>query len=254
MLMDVPDILSLIDISKSYDKKTVLDKVNVSVQLNNSTGIIGRNGAGKTTLIKIILGLLQASSGEVRYFGGQKLDNAVKKKIGFFIGLEYLPEELTGLQYLQFVNFLYNGNGRQSDENLLNLFEFFFEERDSAKKSISSYSFGMKQKIGICGALVNQPQLLILDEPFSGLDAFSCKRLIAFINKYRQNATVLISSHDLTFIEKICDHLMILEKNQIIYNDTLANFTTSGKQTLEDSLFRLLSPQDTNDEKINWLV
>lgn len=247
-------ILDLTDISKSYDKKVVLDKVNVTVQANDCIGLLGRNGAGKTTLIKIILGLLGASSGEIKYFGGASLNNDVKKKTGFYIGQEYLPEELTGLQYLQFINYLYNGKTRQSDENLLNLFEYFFEERESSKKMISGYSFGMKQKTGICAALVNQPQLLILDEPFSGLDAFSCRRLIEFINKYKQRATVVISSHDLTFIEKICDRLLILEKSRVVYNDTLVNFTTSGKSTLEDSLFTLLRPQDTSDEKINWLV
>ncbi|GEP97464.1 ABC transporter ATP-binding protein [Chitinophaga cymbidii] len=247
-------IIQATALTRSYERKVALDKIDLNITKGDCVGIVGRNGAGKTTLLKIILGLLQQTEGTMLYEGRPGPDTDFKKRTGFYIGREYLPEELTGLQYLQFLNHLYNNGKLRAEAELLGLIGYFFEGTDSSGKAIGAYSFGMMQKIGVCGALVNQPEFLVLDEPFSGLDAFGCQRLIGFLQQYRQGRTVLLSSHDLSFVEKSCNKLLVLEQGKILYYNTMEDFTRNGRHSLEESLFSLLRPQETDGEKINWLI
>ncbi|WP_343702541.1 ABC transporter ATP-binding protein [Chitinophaga sp.] len=247
-------IISMQGITKRFNGKTALDKVQFTIEQGDSVAVLGRNGAGKTTLLRILLGLLQQTEGTVLYEGQPHLSLAFRKKTGFYIGKEYLPEELSGMEYLQFLNHLYNGGKLRSDAELQGLMDYFFEGADAAGKAIGAYSFGMMQKAGICGALVNQPELLVLDEPFSGLDAFSCKKLVEFLQQYKQQRTLLLSSHDLSFVEKICNKLLVIDAGKVCYYNTMEDFTVNGRNSLEDSLFRLLYPQESDNEKISWLI
>ena len=112
---------------------------------------------------------------------------------------------------------------------------------------------GMTQKIGICGALVHQPRLLILDEPFTGLDPLSCITLIDFLNFYRQTHTLIISSHDLSYMEKICNQIVLIDSGTIIYDGGIEKFTKNGQSSLETSFLGAIEAPLVRKE-IKWII
>lgn len=247
--------LAVNNISKKYSKKEfALKNCSFTLQPNTCAGLIGRNGAGKSSLLKIVAGLAAATSGEIFYFGQTPLNDEVKRKLGFFLGAEYLPEEMTGTAFLTFINTIYYPQQATPAEAIHSLIDYFFEEAPGSKL-IKHYSLGMRQKIGICAALITQPALLILDEPFVGLDAFAAKKLITLLNQYKQNHSILVSSHDLHYLERICDELLLLEKGEIIYNNTLEDFTINGKKSIEETLFNLFVKEESrNLQALDWLT
>lgn len=239
-------MLTIDKLTKKYASSIVLENVSLTAEEGTCYAIIGKNGAGKTTLLNLIYGLLKADSGKITCLGKNSIELSIEKgEIGYAGGNEFLIEEFTGFEFLRFISFVHNISSTVSDTNIKDLFTYFFDNESDINKPISSYSYGMKLKMSICASILPSPFLLLLDEPFSGLDPFSSNKLIDFLKTYMTSRTIILSSHDLSLISRIATHIVILDTHNFIYNDSLSNFTDNGFKTLDQSLFELIKPTDT---------
>lgn len=241
---------------KSYNDTPVLDKINLTVENGQLYALLGKNGAGKTTLINLMLGLLLPDSGKtlIRGNDSRALTKEDKQKMGAVPEDMALIEELNGYDYLFFIGKIYGMPKETLQKRIDDLFGFFFEKPGDLKKRISKYSSGMKKKLAFCAAVIHTPQVLILDEPFSGLDPLVANQMIDFLKKYRRNDRVIfVSSHDLAYVEKIATHIGVLEGAQLQFNSTMEDFTHNGQNQLDAALLEIIKPSDSNLEKFDWL-
>lgn len=251
--MNVIEIKSLI---KNFGKKTVLDRIDLQINAGEIYCLLGKNGVGKSTLIYLIMDLLEKDSGEILLFGhdNYQMSKELKMKIGIVSDQLSLIEEVSGYDYLNFVAKTYGLNKETTQQRIQDLVTYFFDSEEDIKKNISTYSTGMKKKMAFCGAVIHTPELLILDEPFSGLDPLVAKQMIAFINKYkREDRLIFISSHDLSYIEQVATQIGVLNDKKLVFNSTLADFTENGGDKLDTALFKLLDSNKTELNEINWL-
>ena len=186
------------------------------MQRGSIHGFLGPNGAGKTTAIKIILGLIPATSGRVRVLGEPL---RFGHKLNFLQYLNYLPQDpvfpegLTGREALSLVADIYRLDRRKSRLRIERLLDYF-QLRDAASRRVGAYSRGMQQRLGVAAVLLSEPELMILDEPVSALDPEGRRRVLEIIMKLKGRATVFFSSHILADVERVCDHVTIIEKGR----------------------------------------
>lgn len=216
------------NLKKSYNKNEVLNIPKMEIPQGQSFGLVGNNGAGKTTMFRIILDLVRASSGKVTIEGNDVSKTQDWKTFtGSFIDEKFLIDYLTPEEYFSFLAKIYGVN--QADLNLFlqSFIELFNDEILGNKKYIRDLSKGNKKKVGIASALIGNPSIVLLDEPFENLDPTSQIRLKKLIREYQQNkqVTFLISSHDLNHVTEICDRIVLLEKGTI-HTDLQVNETT----------------------------
>ncbi len=244
-------MLEVRNLTKLYTRRAAVDDISFIIRPGEVLGYLGPNGSGKSTTVKMLTGLLEPSRGLILYQGR----NIRQDLIGYKKILGYVPEEpnlypyLTGREYLQLVGRLrcLRAPALESRiDHLLNLFSLF-EHRYSP---ISSYSKGMKQKILISGALLHNPDVLVFDEPLSGLDVTTglvFKSLIKALA--RQGKTILYSSHVLEVVEKVCTSVIILRKGVMVANDSVEHLRDLMElPSLEDIFSELVLQEDT--EKI----
>ena len=209
-------MLSLNGISKSFKGKLVVDNVNLHINKNQIYGLVGSNGAGKTTIMKMISGLLKESSGEITLFGqtGKSLVLA-RKSLGVLIENPALDLDVTAFDNLEYYFYAFGKNPSKNDiGNLLELVNLHNIE----DKKVGEFSLGMKQRLGIAIALINDAKLLLLDEPTNGLDPIGIieiRKLILNIVK-EKGMSVLISSHILSELEQLADRFAFLHKGKIM--------------------------------------
>ena len=228
--------IEIVGLTKRYGSLTAVNKLNLKVERNTIHGFLGPNGAGKTTTIKILVGLLKANEGTVRILGKEVRGDMpeVRMNIGYMPELPRFPKHLKGLELLDIYGRLYGMTEQERKDQipkLLDLVGLRGRERDL----IGKYSKGMQQRIGIAQALLNNPELVVLDEPSLGLDpvgmaeARGLMRMIA-----KEGKTVLFSSHLLFEVEQICTHVTIINRGEALVSDTLENASRmlSGKVTL----------------------
>jgi ABC-2 type transport system ATP-binding protein len=181
------------------------------------------------------------------------LKNNFKKNFGVLIEDGSLIEEFDCFSFLKFVGSLYNMKKNELDFKIKVLTDYFFEN-NFRNDIIKHLSTGMKKKLGICAAVLHTPNILILDEPFSGLDPVSSKLLIDFLIKYQNNQRIiLVSSHNLEYMQELSTHIGVLENGELIFNGTVEKFTNNSKTKLSDALINILSPSNANIEKITWI-
>ncbi len=219
------------DLQKAYNGVTVLNIPELKIAQGESFGLVGNNGAGKTTFFRLILDLIEPSAGEVRIEDQKVMRNdAWKNSTGSFLDEGFLIDFLTTEEYFNFV-----GKLNQKSEGDITVFldsmkEFFNDEILGSKKLIRDYSKGNQKKIGIAAALIGDPKILILDEPFTALDPSSQIRLKRFLVdlQTRFNMTMLISSHDLNHVTEVCKRTVVLEKGKIVKD------IQTGEDTLKE--------------------
>ena len=248
--------ISIDSISKSYKDQKVLDQISLSIEPGTNFCLLGKNGAGKTTLINCMLDLVKFDEGAITFNDKsiEKYATEIKMSMGVMSEDNPLVDQLTGYGYLRFVGALYKVSGSELEQRIESLTKFFFGDMEVLKKRISSYSTGMKKKLGVIAAVLHKPDLLLLDEPFSGLDPVAAKVLIEFINNYQNGERVVfLSSHDLAYVEKVATRLGVLNDKQIVYENSLAEFTANGKEELDDALIRLLQPENTDLSELSWI-
>jgi ABC-2 type transport system ATP-binding protein len=200
--------------------KNILDDINLRIPTGSIYGFLGPNGAGKTTTLRLILGLLKKQKGEIHLFGQSLSQNrvAILRKLGSLIETPSLYGHLTAAENLLLLQKIYQCPKTRIPE-VLELVGLF----DTAHKKVSQFSLGMKQRLSIAVALLNHPELLILDEPTNGLDPngiIEMRELFKRLNQ-EQKTTILISSHLLAEIEKLVSHVGIIHKGQLLFEGTL---------------------------------
>lgn len=202
-------------LSKQYKNKIAVDRISISMQ-KGVYGLLGANGAGKTTLLRMICGILKPTSGTISYDGINVSEESYRAVLGYLPqDFGYYPE-FTGIDFLLYMAAL-KGIGKSAAkkraEDLLQIVNL----TDSAKKKIKTYSGGMKQRLGIAQALLNNPKLLVLDEPTAGLDPKERVRFRDLIEKLGEDSIVLLSTHIVSDIEHIADQVLMIKNGQMIY-------------------------------------
>ena len=252
-------MIQLENLTRHYGSLAAVQDLNMTVQEGELFGFLGPNGAGKTTTIRMIIGLLRPTRGTVSVVGHDVKQEplAVKRAVGYLAQTPLLYDKLTGREFLRFLGGLYGLGDEKIDartEHLLALMDL----SDKADQLIESYSGGMRHKIGLCGALLHEPPVLVLDEPLTGLDPYSARRIKDLLQELcRQGSTVFLSTHVLEVAERVCDRVGILDKGRLIAVGTMAALRTqaqsSAETTLED-LFLQLTGGETVAEMARQLA
>ena len=221
-------MLEIKNYSKSYDGgKKAADNVTLTVESGDIYGFIGHNGAGKSTTIRAVVGVLDFDEGEILIDGHSVKDEPMEcKKITAYIpDNPDLYENLTGIQYLNFVADVFDISARDREEKIKKYADLF-EITDALGDQISSYSHGMKQKVAIISALIHDPKLLVLDEPFVGLDPKATFTLKEIMHEMCDRGTaIFFSTHVLDVAEKLCNKVAIIKKGKIIAAGTMEELT-----------------------------
>ena len=235
-------MLEIINLSKTYKGSSVkaIDQVSLTIEEGDIYGFIGPNGAGKSTTIKCIVGIHNFDSGDIIFDGLSIEKNSMESKMK----MAYVPDNpdlyefLTGIQYIDFVCNIY-GIGEEKNDLIHKYSQMFGIEKDLANP-IKNYSHGMKQKIALISALVHKPKLLILDEPFVGLDpkaAFDLKEVMKEL--CNEGTMIFFSSHVLEVVEKFCNKIAIIKNGKIIASGKTED--VKGDETLEEKFLELFN-------------
>ena len=218
-------MIETVNLTKRFGSLAAVKDLNLTVPEGQIFGFLGPNGAGKTTTIRMIVGLLRPTAGTVSVAGYdvQKEPLAVKRSTGYLAQKPFLYERLTGWEFLRFMGGLYGLSDEKIEaqgNHLLSLLDL----SDTAENLIESYSGGMLHKIGLCGALLHEPPVLILDEPLTGLDPYSARRVKDLLRDLcRRGSTVFLSTHILEVAERVCDRVAILDHGQLVAEGTIEN-------------------------------
>ena len=233
-------MLKICNLTKTYSGgKTAVDNISLSIESGEIFAFIGHNGAGKTTTIKCVVGILDFNSGDIFVDGKSVKDDPIscKKKIAYLPDNPDLYEQLTGLQYLNFICDIYQISAIDRNRDI-SKYANLFEITKNLGDMISTYSHGMKQKLALISAIVRKPKLLILDEPFVGLDpkaAFAVKEIMK--EMCSNGASVFFSTHILEVAEKLCDQVAIIKLGKIVAHGKMEE--VKGDKSLEDVFLEL---------------
>ncbi|HEX3877823.1 MAG TPA: ABC transporter ATP-binding protein [Bryobacteraceae bacterium] len=241
-------MLELRGVSKRYNGIAAVKNVSFTAQTGKVTGYLGPNGSGKSTTLKMITGLIDPSDGEI-LFDGQPIYRDLihyRQRFGYVPEEPHLYTHLTGAEYLVMVGELRGLPGKllvEKVEGFLHLLSLWGDRY----VPISSYSKGMRQKILLAAALLHNPDLVLLDEPFSGLDVNSALILRGLIQRLAAHGkVVLFSSHELDTVERVCSNIVILHKGNVVANDSIDRLRTlMSLPTLEGIFSQLAIEQDT---------
>jgi ABC-2 type transport system ATP-binding protein len=241
--------LELRRVSKRFSGIPAVDDVSFSARDGEITGYLGPNGSGKSTTMKMITGLLDASDGKI-LFDGQPIHNDLlgfKQRMGYVPEEPYLYSHLSGLEYLTMVGQLRNLPAKPAADRIDGLLRLLSLHGDR-HASISSYSKGMRQKVLLSAALLHNPDLLLLDEPFSGLDVGTGLVLRSLIQELAaRGKVVLFSSHELETVERVSSHVVILHRGKIVADDSIERLRIlMSVPTLEGIFQQLAVEQDTS--------
>ena len=227
-------------VSRAFGDVKAVDGLSLALAPGEIVGFLGTNGAGKTTTIKMITGLLRPDAGKVSVFGGDPSDPAVRARIG------YMPEVATYYPYLNARELLafYGGicgldakSVRERTDSLLESVGL----ADAAKRPLRTYSKGMLQRAGIAQALLSDPDLLVLDEPFTGLDPLARIHFRELLRSLREKGkAVFFSSHELGETELLCDRVAIMKKGRCVYQGPVKDLAGDGASNLERLFLRTL--------------
>ncbi len=222
--------ITVTNLSKNYGAQKVVNNISFTINKGEIVGFLGPNGAGKSTTMKMITGYLQADGGTAQVCGitVHINNNETKSKIGYLPEANPLYVDMYVREYLAFVGSIHNiETSKQKIEEIINTVGLTLE----ANKKISQLSKGYKQRVGLAAALFHNPEVLILDEPTSGLDPNQIIEIREVIKRLGQNKTVLFSSHIMQEVEAICDRVIIINKGNIVADDTLSNLQKGNTST-----------------------
>ena len=216
-------ILSIKNLNKHYGKVHAVNNVSLEIHKGNVYGILGPNGSGKSTTLGIVLNVVNKTSGEYSWFGGTMQTHDALKKVGAIIERPNFYPYMTAKENLELVCKIKNINYAKVDEKL----ELVgLVERKNSK--FSTFSLGMKQRLAIASAILNDPEILILDEPTNGLDPQGIHQIRDIIRLIAsQGTTILLASHLLDEVEKVCSHVLVLRKGKILYSGSVDDMSNS---------------------------
>ena len=233
-------MIEIKNVSKTYNgKKLALDKVSFTVNDGEIFAFIGHNGAGKTTLIKSIVGILEFNEGDILINGKsiKKDPIACKKEIAYIPDNPDLYENMKAIDFINFICDMYEANKEERNKNIKKYADIL-ELSDNLGDEISSFSHGMKQKVALIAALSHDPKILIMDEPFVGLDpkaVYDMKNIMK--DMVKENKTIFYSTHILDVAEKICDRVAIIKSGKIVKVGKMSDI--KGDESLEQVFLEL---------------
>ncbi len=233
-------MIEIINLTKKYSEtKIAVDNLNLTINDGEIVGFIGHNGAGKSTTIKAIAGILEFNEGEILINSKsiKKEPLICKKEMAYIPDNPDLYEHLSGIKYLNFIADIYEVS-KDSRNDLIHKYANLFDIEKDLASSISSYSHGMKQKIAIISALIHTPKVLLLDEPFVGLDPKASHTVKEIMREMVSNGTsIFFSSHVLEVVEKLCDRVAIIKDGKLIRVGSVEEITKD--QSLENLFLEL---------------
>lgn len=226
-------------LTKKYGDKVVVDDLNLEIKEGEIYAFIGHNGAGKTTSIKCAVGILDFDEGEIFIDGKNIKSNPIecKKLLAYIPDNPDIYEYMTAIQYLNFIADIFEVPQEVREERI-NKYADMFEIRDNLAQQVSSFSHGMKQKLVITGALLHEPKLMIMDEPFVGLDPIATHKLKELMKEMCKNGTaIFFSTHVLEVAEKLCDMVAIIKGGKLLKSGTMEEI--KGDESLEQVFLEL---------------
>ena len=232
--------ISITNLTKTYGSQNAIDNISFDIKKGEIVGFLGPNGAGKSTTMKILTGYLKASSGDASVNGFDIVQHTMEAQRS----TGYLPEhnplylEMYVKEFLEFTGSLYHLKGSVLKERVALLIDMVGLEREQQKK-IGQLSKGYRQRVGLAQALIHDPEILILDEPTTGLDPNQLREIRELIKKVGEDKTVIFSTHIMQEVESICDRVIIINRGKIVADDSLKNFTKGGKSM--ESVFSSLT-------------
>ncbi|MGC2161543.1 MAG: ABC transporter ATP-binding protein [Silvibacterium sp.] len=242
-------MLELRRVSKHFSGIPAVDDVSFCARPGEVTGYLGPNGSGKSTTMKMITGLIEMTSGHILFEGKAIQDDLIsyKRRMGYVPEEPYLYNHLSGTEYLTMVSQLRGLPRRESAERIDGLLRLL-SLHDDRHASISGYSKGMRQKVLIAAALLHNPELVLLDEPFSGLDVGSALILRSLIQELAaRGKVVLFSSHELDTVERVCSRVVILHHGRMIADDSIENLRSLMELPSLEAIFSQLAVEQDTD-------
>ena len=236
-------MLNISHLTKTYGDKKAVDDLSLHIAPGEIYGFIGHNGAGKTTTIKSVVGILQFDEGEITIDGTSLKDDPIagKKKIAYIPDNPDLYEFMSGIKYLNFIADIF-GVGAEERQERIKKYADMFELTEDLAQPISAYSHGMKQKLAIIAAWIHNPKLIIMDEPFVGLDpkaSFLLKEMMRDV--CAAGGAIFFSTHVLEVAEKLCDKVAIIKGGKLIRSGTMES--VKGDDSLEEVFLELEGEQ-----------
>jgi ABC-2 type transport system ATP-binding protein len=244
------------NLTRDFGSFRAVNQLNLCVESGRFYGFLGPNGAGKSTTIKMLTGLLGPTSGSIRILGEDvsdpKLALQVKRRIGVVPENLALFDNLTAREYLTLIGRMYllpRDTVRERCDELLAMMDLAHEE----KKLTMEFSHGMKKKLSLAAALIPNPDLLFLDEPFEGVDAVASRVLRDTLKQcVARGATVFLTSHVLEIVEKLCTDMGIIAHGQLVHQGTMEELRRNGS-SLEDKFLMVLGETEHETQKLSWL-
>jgi ABC-2 type transport system ATP-binding protein len=240
-------------LSKVYDQVRAVDSLNLKVEQGSFFGFLGPNGAGKSTTIKMLTGIIAPTSGEARLLGYQlsRQPLRIKQRIGVVPEDLCLFENLTAREYLTFIGRMYRlprATAYARSEELLSLLGL----ADTAKTLTLEFSHGMKKKLSLAAALIHDPELLFLDEPFEGIDAIASRTIRKVLDRIvARGGTIFLTSHILEIVERLCTHVGIIHQGRLVRQGALNEVAGSG--TLEEAFVASVDAPIEEGAGLSWL-
>ncbi len=232
-------MLRIENLTKTYGEKRAVDNLSLHIAPGEIYGFIGHNGAGKTTTLKAVVGILQFDKGEVFIKGESIRKNplACKQKIAYIPDNPDLYEFMTGIKFLNFIADIF-GVPEEKRQERIRKYADLFEMTENLAQPIASYSHGMKQKLAIISAWIHEPKLIIMDEPFVGLDTKAAHILKQMMREIcDEGGAIFFSTHVLEVAEKLCDKVAIIRNGQLIQSGTMQE--VKGDDSLEEVFLEL---------------
>lgn len=232
-------MLRIENLTKTYGEKRAVDNLSLHIAPGEIYGFIGHNGAGKTTTLKAVVGILQFDKGEVFIKGESIRKNplACKQKIAYIPDNPDLYEFMTGIKFLNFIADIF-GVPEEKRQERIRKYADLFEMTENLAQLIASYSHGMKQKLAIISAWIHEPKLIIMDEPFVGLDPKAAHILKQMMREIcDEGGAIFFSTHVLEVAEKLCDKVAIIRNGQLIQSGTMQE--VKGDDSLEEVFLEL---------------
>jgi len=236
-------MITLDSVTKKFGTVIAVDNVSCTVEKGEYFALLGPNGAGKTTIVRMLLDFIKPTSGAITINGMPVSNPESRKQIGYLAEQHSIPSYLTGFEYLSrhasFIG-LSGGDAAMEVERVLEMVSMKGKE----KKKAATYSKGMKQRIGLGAAILGEPELLILDEPITGLDPIGIRDARQILENLRdKGVTVILNSHLLSEVEKICETAGIMHKGKILVKDYI-NSIVKEQETLEDVFIKYTAKEN----------
>lgn len=241
-------MLSIKNLTKKYGSKVAVDNLSLEIKDGEIYGFIGHNGAGKTTTLKSVVGILGFDAGEIEIDGiSIKADPlACKKKIAYIPDNPDLYDYMSGIKYLNFIADIFGVSAADRTERIRKYADIF-ELTDDLAQPINEYSHGMKQKLAIISAWLHQPKLVIMDEPFVGLDPVASHKLKLMMRELCDNGgAIFFSTHVLEVAEKLCDKVAIIKDGKLIKSGTMEE--VKGDESLEEVFLELADDEENQED------